>query len=71
MTEPAAPVLRIVSGSPTPEELAVLAALVRLAGTGGDETSAAPTRGRWNDPAALHRRPQLQGPGGWRAAAFR
>jgi hypothetical protein len=65
-------VLRVVSGSPTAEELAVLAALVAAASAGGGDEPAADRgrRGRWNDPAAAHRRPLLPGPNGWRAAGF-
>ncbi|MCW2496941.1 acyl-CoA carboxylase subunit epsilon [Jatrophihabitans sp.] len=69
MSSPEArPTLRIVSGSPTPEELAVLTALVTAAGSGSDEPVEAPQRGRWNDPAAMHRRALLPGPGGWRGS---
>jgi hypothetical protein len=69
--ETARPVLRVVSGSPTAEELAVLTAVVAAAAAAGDE-GAAPERNRrgsWSDPAAAHRRPLLPGPNGWRAAA--
>ncbi len=45
----------------------MLTALVTVA-SGADETEPVPQRGRWNDPAAMHRRPWLPGPGGWRAA---
>jgi hypothetical protein len=62
------PVLRIVRGNPSAEELAALTAIVSASG-GGDDGGASPVpvRGRWNDPA--HRvRPALSpGPGGWRA----
>ena len=62
------PALRIVRGNPTPEEIAVLTAVVS-ASTGADtEPAAPPARGRWNDPAHQHRQPLLSGPGGWRAA---
>ena len=65
-----APRLRVVSGSPTPEELAVVTAIVAAAGSGaGGDEAAEPARGRWNDPAWRLRRPLLAGPGGWRAAA--
>jgi len=60
--------LRVVRGEPTPEELAVVIALASAAG-GEDESPAEPARGRWNDPAWMHRRALLAGPGGWRAAA--
>jgi hypothetical protein len=62
------PALRIVRGDPTPEELAVLTALVAAAG--GDDaapTAEPPVRGRWNDPAQSVRRSWAAGPGGWRA----
>jgi len=59
--------LRIVRGEPTPEELAALTAIVSAAGE-SEEAPAQPVRGRWNDPAATHRRPWQRGPGGWRAA---
>jgi hypothetical protein len=65
------PVLRVVRGEPTAEELAVVAALVAAlsgAATGeGEPAAAAPLRGRWNDPSAAHRRHWLAGPGAWRA----
>jgi len=62
--------LRIVRGTPTPEELAALAAVV---GATGETTlmttprSEAP-RGRWNDPRYGHRRFWPVGVGGWRNA---
>ena len=72
MSEVERPVLRVVSGSPTEEELAVLTALVAAASSAD---GAAPARdrdrrGRWADPAAAHRRPLLPGSNGWRAAAW-
>jgi Acyl-CoA carboxylase epsilon subunit len=67
VTEP--PTLRIVRGTPTPEELAVVTAVVAAASVAGDEHGAdEPRRGRWNDPAACHRRPWHTGPGAWRAS---
>ena len=68
--EGARPSLRIVRGNPTPEEIAVVTAVVTVAASGGGDEPAPPARGRWNDPAHLHRRPLLPGPGGWRGAAF-
>ena len=77
------PELRIVRGEPTPEELAVLTAVVSAAvvsaavvsaaaadggGTDGGDTAGATTRrGRWSDPASMHRGSLLPGPGAWRA----
>lgn len=62
------PTLRIVRGDPTPEELAVITALVSVAGGDGAD-SVPPLRGRWNDPALRLRRPMSPGPGAWRSAA--
>jgi hypothetical protein len=66
------PVLRVVSGSPTEEELAVLTAIVAAASNADGEVPAAnrDRRGRWADPAAAHRRSLLPGPNGWRATAW-
>jgi hypothetical protein len=62
------PELRIVRGAPTAEELAAVTAIVTAASSGGTVEADEPQRGRWNDPAATHRRPWLPGPGGWRFA---
>jgi acyl-CoA carboxylase epsilon subunit len=70
VTAPEPPTLRVVRGTPTPEELAVVAAVVAAAsGAAADEPAPEPRRGRWNDPAARHRRDWLPGPGAWRASA--
>ena len=68
------PVLRIVRGEPTAEELAVVAALVGALGDGagsaaGDSSATAPRRGTWSDPALRVRQPMRPGLGAWRAAA--
>ncbi|HEY2272189.1 MAG TPA: acyl-CoA carboxylase subunit epsilon [Jatrophihabitantaceae bacterium] len=61
------PVLRVVRGEPTAEELAVVTAVVSASGGAADEPVAR-IRGRWNDPAHMMRQPLHPGPGGWRAA---
>ena len=66
--EPVRQALRVVRGEPTPEELAVLIALASAAGDGGRSEPEPPKRGRWSDPAWMHRQPISHGPGGWRAA---
>ncbi len=67
---PTRPPLRIVAGRPTPEELAVITALVS-AGGGAPEPAAAPApRGGWSDPARQHRGPLVPGPNAWRAQAW-
>jgi hypothetical protein len=67
MSEITRPVLRIVRGEPTAEELAVIAALVSAAGE-ADAEPTPPLRGRWNDPAQGLRRPLLPGHGAWRSS---
>jgi hypothetical protein len=64
----AAPTLRIVRGTPTPEELAVVTAVVAAASAAGHPPRDEARRARWNDPAACHRRPWRTGPGAWRAS---
>jgi hypothetical protein len=63
------PVLRVVSGSPTAEELAVLAAVVAAASGSPTTQADRVRRGGWNDPAAQHRRALIAGPNAWRASA--
>ena len=65
---PVRPVLRIVRGTPSPEELAVLTALVSASGGGQDSSTPAP-RSRWADPVHGHRRALRPGPGAWSASA--
>jgi hypothetical protein len=65
---PVRPVLRVVRGDASPEELAALTAVVVAASSGGAEPARPPVRGRWNDPAALIRRAWPHGEGGWRSA---
>lgn len=67
--DPAEPLLRVVGGAPTDEELAALAVVV--AGIAG--APAAPTpdppRSRWSDRGSLLRRPSRPGANGWRDSA--
>ena len=67
------PLLRVVRGEPTPEELAALVAVVTARATGGAGGSAGrrtAVRSRWNDPTRLVRTPVHVAPGGWRASAL-
>ncbi|MGZ4638749.1 MAG: acyl-CoA carboxylase epsilon subunit, partial [Actinomycetes bacterium] len=62
---PPRPVLRVVAGDPTAEELAALVAVVAARGAGRADPAPRP-RSAWNDPARLVRRPIAAGPAGWR-----
>ena len=66
------PTLRVVGGSPTPEELAVVTALVTAASAaGGEDTGASQgLRGTWNDPARSTRRTLRPGPNAWRSSGW-
>jgi hypothetical protein len=64
------PALRVISGSPSAEELAALLAVVTARSGGEADKPPRVRRGGWSDPAALRRRPLLPGPNGWRAAAW-
>ena len=67
----AAPVLRIVSGNPSAEELAALVAVLSAAGV--DDSAGGGNRHTpgWVDHAAAVHAPAHSGPGGWRASARR
>jgi hypothetical protein len=67
-TEPAKPLLRIVSGNPTPEEVAALVAV--LAASGGGEAPAPRRTPAWSRPQRLVRSTPAPGPGAWRASGL-
>ncbi|MFC0627407.1 acyl-CoA carboxylase epsilon subunit [Kribbella deserti] len=76
MTEENKPVLQVVKGEPTPEELAALVAVVAARATsasaGGTGTTGAGSDERSSDWASYWRnvhRPLQHGPGRWRASA--
>jgi hypothetical protein len=68
--ETTAPLLRIVRGDPTPEEVAALVAVVSAMAAGAESASGRATpRPEW---AAHHRKlraPLRHGPGAWRSTA--
>ena len=74
VSDQAVPALRVVRGRPTDDEVAAITAIVSaVASDAVDAEAEGPPagpsrRGRWNDPAATHRRSWLVGPGGWQAA---
>jgi hypothetical protein len=67
---PAVPLLRVVKGEPTAEELAALVAVVAArSGGDGDDTAPAP-RSSWTDRSRYVRRPLVPGPRAWRDSAL-
>jgi hypothetical protein len=62
-----APLLRVVRGDATPEELAALVAVLTARSQGGGEPVAA-ERSAWGRP--LMRKPLTPGPGAWRRSAL-
>jgi hypothetical protein len=72
LTEREEPVLRVVRGEPTDEELAALiAVLAARAGAARASTVDSPRRtSAWNAPAARLRRPLHPGPDAWRRSAL-
>jgi sarcosine oxidase gamma subunit len=70
---PAKPVLRVVKGDLTPEELAALVAVVAArnaaAAHAASRTRKRP-RSEWGHPARSHRTPLRVGPDQWRRSAW-
>jgi hypothetical protein len=65
------PLLRVVRGDATAEEIAALAAV--LAARGGEGDALAQPRSvknTWSDRSRLLRRPLATGPGAWRASGL-
>jgi hypothetical protein len=62
-----APLLRVVRGEPTAEELAALTVVVAALSQRRARRRPVPL-GAWASPADAHRRPLQHGPGGWRAS---
>lgn len=61
---PAPPLLRVVSGNPSPEELAALVAVVAAASGGEGAPDTSGSRSQWAAPARLHRGAVQPGPAG-------
>ena len=62
------PLLRVVRGEPTAEELAALVAVVTARSTARPEAT---RRSVWTDRALLVRRFPAPGPGAWRTSGWR
>jgi hypothetical protein len=65
------PLLRIVKGNPSPEEVAALVAVVSSMATAAAEAAAQEKtpRAEWSARHRMLRRPHRHGPGAWRASA--
>ncbi len=62
-----APLLRVIRGEPSAEELAALTVVVAALSQPRRRRRPAPV-GAWASYADAHRRPLQPGPGGWRAS---
>jgi Acyl-CoA carboxylase epsilon subunit len=67
MSEETRPLLRVVSGAPTGEELAALTVVVATLSQRRERRRPTPV-GAWASYADGHRRSFQAGPGGWRAS---
>jgi len=68
---PARPLLRVVRGDATPEEIAALVAvLVTRAAEGETSCPARSANNAWSDRSRLLRRQLSPGPGAWRRSAL-
>src|SRR5690606_29998527 len=68
MSDEDRPLLRVVRGSPTDEELAALTAVLAAKATPAPRADATPRSG-WRNRAALLRRPLYPGRDAWRTSA--
>jgi hypothetical protein len=63
------PVLRIVRGDPTPEELAAVTVVLTALARSGSAEQPTPSSG-WADLSLRLRRTPVPGPGAWRNSAW-
>ena len=70
MSTEAQPLFTVTRGTPTPEELAALTAVVLAAAAGGDASGQPPAPSPWAARSAQIRRPLDHGPGAWRASGL-
>jgi len=63
------PVLRVIRGDASPEEIAALVAVL-LSGPASAEPAPRRAPSAWADRSRLLRRPLHPGPGGWRSSAL-
>jgi hypothetical protein len=67
MSEELRPLLRVVKGEPSTEELAALTVVLAAMSQRRERRRPTPV-GTWASHADAHRRPQAYGHGGWRAS---
>jgi hypothetical protein len=70
VTEAGRPVLRVIRGDATPEEIAAVVAVLLSRSGAPDAAPAAPRPSAWADRSRLLRRPQFPGPDAWRRSAL-
>ncbi|SDO33540.1 acyl-CoA carboxylase subunit epsilon [Geodermatophilus sp. DSM 45219] len=68
MSEPQRPLLRVVQGEPTAEELAALTVVVAAISQRRPRRRPTTPVGAWASFGDAHRQPLRPGPGGWRAS---
>ena len=68
MSEGQRPLLRVVRGEPTDEELAALTVVVAALSSQGRPRRRPVPVGAWASAGDAHRQPLRPGPGGWRAS---
>jgi hypothetical protein len=68
--EPARPLLRVVKGDPSPEELAALVTVLVARTSAADAEEPAPTVTPWAGRELALRQPLRPGPGAWRASGL-
>ena len=67
---PDEPLLRVVRGDASPEEIAALVAVLVVSGQAGHQAPAAKGRSAWSDRSGLRNVPLPPGPGTWRRSAM-
>ena len=70
VTDADRPVLRVVRGDATPEEIAALVAVLMSRPASGAGAPARPAHSAWSDRSRLLGRPLHPGPGAWRRSAL-
>ena len=64
------PLLHVVRGDPSEEELAALVTLLRARSAAADAADRPMPRSAWADPARRLRAPVAPGPGAWRRSGL-